>query len=87
MEHTHISDSSRAANPSSDRHLDIDSRNRKGPGDHRAWLYQQELDRAKTELDEERHRPLGFLDDIKNLFGWIETPEERVSRNRPDVVD
>ena len=49
---------------------------------NRAGLYQKELERARRELDEEKHKPLGLFDDMLNLLCWIETPEERLHKNR-----
>ncbi len=54
----------------------------RNPRSSRADLYQRELQRAHQELDEERHKPLGFFDDLLNLLCWIETPEERLHKNR-----
>lgn len=48
----------------------------------RADLYRRELETAHQELDEEKHKPLGFFDDLLNLLCWIETPEERLHKNR-----
>ncbi len=44
--------------------------------------YQRDLERAQRELQEEKHKPLGLYDDIVNLFCFIETPEERLHKNR-----
>ena len=52
------------------------------PPANRVELYQRELERAHRELDEEKHKPLGFFDDLLNLLCWIETPEERLHKNR-----
>jgi len=81
--------SSHARNASSDAHrTSPESRSiRQEPDSYKSMIISQELERAKSELDAERHKPLGFMDDIKNLFGWIETPEERLHRNRPDLVE
>ena len=87
MEHHHQNIDGRSASTGPGRTFENQKPNRQEPNDHKAGLYQRELERARQELDEERHRPLGFADDIKTLFGWFETPEERVHRNRPDLVD
>ncbi|MDB6120593.1 MAG: hypothetical protein JWO08_4374 [Verrucomicrobiaceae bacterium] len=50
--------------------------------DHsRLGHYQKELEEAKRELEEEKHKPLGLFDDMLNLLCWIETPEERLHKN------
>ena len=47
-----------------------------------AELSEQEYRRAANELEQEKHEYLGFMDVVKSLLIWIETPEERVRRNR-----
>jgi hypothetical protein len=37
-----------------------------------------DLDAAAIELDKEHHQAGGFLDVVKGLFLWVESPEERV---------
>ncbi|MDZ4401767.1 hypothetical protein [Prosthecobacter sp.] len=40
------------------------------------------FDKAAIEIEQEQHQVLGFVDDVKALFMWVETPEERVNQNR-----
>ena len=42
---------------------------------------------AALEIEKEQHEFLGFMDVVKGLFMWIETPEERVTKNRSVRVD
>lgn len=44
------------------------------------------FDKAAIEIEQEQHQVLGFVDDVKALFMWIETPEERVNQNRSASV-
>lgn len=48
---------------------------------------EREYQQAFTELQREHHRFLGFMDVVKALFLFVETPEERVSKNRSLTVD
>lgn len=41
----------------------------------------QHLRRAAAQIDQEHHRFLGFMDVVKGLFMWVETPEERALKN------
>jgi hypothetical protein len=43
-----------------------------------------DLDAAAIELDKEHHQAGGFLDVIKGLFLWVESPEERVKSDQSD---
>ena len=52
-----------------------------------AESYEQEYRKAVVELDQERHKFLGFMDVVKALLMWIETPEERVRKIRSLRVD
>jgi hypothetical protein len=52
-----------------------------------AESYEQEYRKAAAELDQERHEFLGFMDVVKALLMWIETPEGRVRKNRSLKVD
>ena len=52
------------------------------PKQGRLTRYRKDLDDAQRELEEEKHKPLGLFDDMLNLFCWIETPEERLHKNR-----
>lgn len=49
--------------------------------------YEQEYRKAAAELDHEHHKFLGFMDVVKAAWMWIETPEERVRKNRSLRVD
>ncbi len=49
--------------------------------------YQLKLDAASVELGEEKHQAGGFLDAVKALFMWVETPEERVKNDRSLRID
>lgn len=49
--------------------------------------YELEYLKASIELDHEKHEALGFPTNIKTLFTWFETPEERVQRNLGFPVD
>jgi len=55
------------------------------PNQSRLDRYQRDLERAQRELEEEKHKPLGLYDDIVNLFCFIETPEERLHKNRLEL--
>ena len=44
--------------------------------------HQQELNAAVVKLDKEHHQSGGFLDVVKALFLWVESPEERVKSDR-----
>lgn len=49
--------------------------------------YQLKLDAAAMELGKEKHQAGGFLDVVKALFMWVETPEERVKNDRSLRID
>lgn len=49
--------------------------------------YQLKLDAAAVELGNEKHQAGGFLDVVKALFMWVETPEERVKNGRSLRID
>jgi len=49
--------------------------------------YEREYRKAATELEQERHKFMGFMDVVKGLFLWVETTEERVSKNLSLEVD
>jgi hypothetical protein len=49
--------------------------------------YQQELNTAAIEIEKKQHKPGGFLDVVKALFLWVETPEERVIIDRSLRID
>jgi hypothetical protein len=49
--------------------------------------YQRKLDAAAVELEKEQHQFGGFLDVVKALFMWAETPEERVINDRSLRID
>ena len=52
-----------------------------------AEIYEQEIRKAAVELEKEQHEYLGFMDVIKGLLIWVETTEERVSKNLSLQVD
>jgi hypothetical protein len=52
-----------------------------------AEIYEQEIRKAAVELEREQHEYLGFMDVIKGLLIWVETTEERVSKNLSLQVD
>ena len=49
--------------------------------------YEQEYDQAVVDLQQEQHQSLGLVDTIKTMFMWMESPEERVSKNRSHPTD
>jgi len=49
--------------------------------------YEQEYQQAFTELQREHHKYLGFMDVVTALLLLVETPEERVIKNRSLRVD
>ncbi len=46
-----------------------------------AEIYAQEYAAAAQELDKEHHKFLGFVDAVKALLLWVESPEERTDKN------
>lgn len=46
--------------------------------DKKVEAHQSDLEAASIALDKEHHQAGGFLDVIKGLFLWVESPEERV---------
>ncbi len=46
-----------------------------------AEIYAQEYATAVKELDQEHHKFLGFVDAVKALLLWVESPEERTDKN------
>ena len=46
-----------------------------------AEIYAQEYAAAAQELDQEHHKFLGFVDAVKALLLWVESPEERTEKN------
>lgn len=50
-------------------------------------IYEHEIRKAAVELEKEQHEYLGFMDVIKGLLIWVETTEERVSKNLSLQVD
>lgn len=47
-----------------------------------AETYERELDKAAIELGQEQHQGSEFIDVVKAMFMWVETPsEERVRKN------
>lgn len=49
-----------------------------------AEAYVQQYRQTIHELDEERHEFGGFMDFIKGLAMWVETPDERMKKRQPD---
>lgn len=49
--------------------------------------YEREYRAAASELAQERHKFMGFMDVVKGLWMWVETPAERVRKNRSLQVD
>lgn len=56
-----------------------------GPGDEPA--FDRDYRRAATELDREHHAFAGLWDVIKGLSLWVESPDERMRKNRSLTVD
>ncbi|MFZ4767902.1 MAG: hypothetical protein ACOYMN_23385 [Roseimicrobium sp.] len=54
---------------------------------HAAADYAQEYDQAVLDLRQEQNEGLNLNDTIKTLFMWVETPEERVGKNREIRTD
>jgi hypothetical protein len=50
-------------------------------------MHQWKIDAAAIELAKEQHQSGGFLDVIKALFMWVETPEERLENDRSLRID
>lgn len=48
---------------------------------------EKEYSKAATELEKEHHKFLGFVDVVKGLWMWVETPEERARKNLTLEVD
>ncbi len=49
--------------------------------------YEQEYREASEQLKRERHTNMGSMDVVKALWMWVETPAERVAKNRSLQVD
>jgi hypothetical protein len=56
-----------------------------GPGDEPA--FDRDYRQAANELDREHHAFAGLWDVIKGLSLWVESPDERMRRNRSLTVD
>ncbi len=52
-----------------------------------AETYEQEYRKAAIELEQEQHKFMGFMDVVKALWMWVETPDERVRKNRSLMVE
>ncbi len=50
-------------------------------------LYDHELSKAVIELEKEQHESSSFMDIVKAMLIWVETPEERMRKNRSLQVD
>lgn len=48
--------------------------------------YAHNLDQAAVEIEQEQHQVLDLKDDIKAMFMWVESPEERERKNQPVEV-
>ena len=51
-----------------------------------AETYLSEYRKAGEELKKEKHKYKGLGDVLKGIFMWVESPEERVEKNRADSV-
>ena len=49
--------------------------------------YEPEYDQAVIDLHQEHRQSLGLLDTVKTMFMWMESPEERISKNRSHGMD
>ena len=56
-------------------------------GELDAEMHQRKLDTAAIEIAKEQHQYGGFMDVVKALFMWVETPEERVENDRSLRID
>lgn len=56
------------------------------PAAKRALTAMEEYEEAESDLSREHHQALGFFDAVKTMFMWVESPEERVIKNRPNEV-
>ena len=52
-----------------------------------AETYEEEFDQAVVKLEQEQHEFMGFVDVAKGLAMWVETPSDRVRKNRLLRVD
>lgn len=50
-------------------------------------LYDHEFRKADLELEKEQHTSAGFMDIVKAMLIWVETPEERMRKNRSLQVE
>ncbi|MEI6536760.1 MAG: hypothetical protein WCN98_15545, partial [Verrucomicrobiaceae bacterium] len=55
--------------------------------DASAAAYALEYDQAVVDLHREQHQSVGLLDAIKTMFMWMDSPDERVSKNRSFRID
>ena len=51
-----------------------------------ATTYKQEFDQAAIDIELEQHQDSSFMDVVKALFMWVETPEERMRKNHFEQV-
>ena len=48
---------------------------------------EHEYDQAVIDLHQVQRQSLGLLDTVKAMFMWMESPEERISKNRSHRMD
>jgi hypothetical protein len=63
-------------------HLIAQLPNRTKAEDAAAAVDAESYDRAVMELHQEQYQSLGLMDTIKTMFLWMESPEERMRKNR-----
>lgn len=56
--------------------------NRTKAEDAAAAAHVESYERAVMELHQEQHQNLGLMDTVKTMFLWMETPQERMRKNR-----
>ena len=61
--------------------------NRTGSDTSGGESYEQDYREASDELKRERHTNMGSMDVVKALWMWVETPDERVAKNRSLKID
>ena len=49
--------------------------------------YEQEYRKAANELEQERHKCVGFVDVVKGLLMWVESADERTRKNLSVAVE
>ena len=43
--------------------------------------YEEEYQHAAVELQQEKNKFMGFMDVVKGIFTWVESPQERTDKN------